>query len=137
MDVDKSMPDITDLSDLTLFSQGTNEAIYALLAQLQQPVTATPIKTCTQQDEKNYLLRDSQLPTTLPCKKLVLHELSLPHAQRSKKPSKHITSLFLENFSSSEKGKEKMTYGLRQRLPFHGHGICYDSPLDLFKDFDN
>lgn len=58
--------------------------------------------------EDPYLLRGSQLSTTLPSKEIVVHHLLKTSAVRNRQSSKCFQFLFLNEFGSSDKGKENV-----------------------------
>ncbi|XP_055807056.1 uncharacterized protein LOC129875859 [Solanum dulcamara] len=88
-----------------------------------------------EQVQDECLLRDSQLPTTLPSKANVLSDDAKTPFRRSKIPSKILQSPYLSNFGSSEKEKENLSAVMHQTHPFEGFGICYHPPSELVTDY--
>lgn len=138
--VDQGVSGVSEFKDSvisTSISEGTNEAVETLLSQLRDPIIVKSVKTVTQEElaEDSLLFQDSQLPTTLPCKEIVLHSESKTLRPRSRMPFGFFQSPCLTDFGSSDKGKKKVSYNLRQKYPFDGFGICYDPPYDLITEF--
>lgn len=58
--------------------------------------------------EDPYLLRGSQLSTTLPSKEIVVYHLLKTSAARNRQSSKFFQFPFLNEFGSSDKGKKNV-----------------------------
>lgn len=85
--------------------------------------------------EYQFLLRDSQLLTTLSSKEVVLHSSVQTPVPRTRMSSKFIQSPFLNDFETTDKGKEKVPYNPRQQYPFDGYAIYYNPPHDIINEF--
>ncbi|XP_055800730.1 uncharacterized protein LOC129870136 [Solanum dulcamara] len=130
----KIKPSTSESNTSAPFSTETLDVIDALIYGL--PLPAMPLTAVShEQVQDECLLRDSQLPTTLPSKANVLSDDAKTQFQRSRIPSKILQSPYLSNFGSSEKGKEHLSAVMHQTHPFEGFGICYHPPSELVTDY--
>ncbi|XP_055824255.1 uncharacterized protein LOC129892700 [Solanum dulcamara] len=132
---EKIKPSTSKSNTSAPFSTETLDMIDALIYGL--PLPAMPLTAVSHEQvvQDECLLRDSQLPTTLPSKSNVLSDDAKTPFRRSRIPSKILQSPYLSNFGSSEKGKEKLSSVMHQTHPFEGFGICYHPPSELFTDY--
>ncbi|XP_055814151.1 uncharacterized protein LOC129883536 [Solanum dulcamara] len=131
---EKIKPSTSESNTSAPFSTETLDVIDALIYGLSLPaMSLTAVSHEQVQDE--CLLRDSQLPTTLPSKANVLFDDAKTPSRRSRIPSKILQSPYLSNFGSSEKGKENLSDVMHQTHPFEGFGICYQPPSELVTDY--
>ncbi|XP_055833603.1 uncharacterized protein LOC129902402 [Solanum dulcamara] len=114
---EKIKPSTSESNTSAPFSIKTLDVIDALIYGLPLPVMPlTAVSHEQVQDE--CLLRDSQLPTTLPSKANVLSGDAKIPFRRSRIPSKILQSPYLSNFGSSEKGKKNLSAVMHQDTPF-------------------
>ncbi|XP_055807017.1 uncharacterized protein LOC129875806 [Solanum dulcamara] len=106
---EKIKPSTSESNTSTPFSTVTLDVIDALIYGLPLPATPLTVVSYEQVVQDKCLLRDSQLPTTLPSKPNVLSDDAKTPFRRSRIPSKILQSPYLSNFGSSEKGKEKLS----------------------------
>ncbi|XP_055822242.1 uncharacterized protein LOC129890785 [Solanum dulcamara] len=131
---EKIKPSTSESNTSAPFSTETLNVIDALIYGL--PLPAMPLTAVShEQVQDECLLRDSQLPTTLPSKANVLSDDAKTPFRRSRIPSKILQSPYLSNFGSSEKGKENLSAVMHQTHPFEGFGICYHPPSELVTDY--
>ncbi|KAK4724316.1 hypothetical protein R3W88_027095 [Solanum pinnatisectum] len=117
---------------ISIFSK-TQEAIDALLSSLCAPIVVQPLNVVSPHEltNNNDFLSDSQLPTEISGKEITLHDDTKTPATQNRIPSKIFQSPYLTIFGSSEKGKDKLDFDIRQNFPFEGCGICYQPQSDL------
>ncbi|XP_055803471.1 uncharacterized protein LOC129872532 [Solanum dulcamara] len=131
---EKIKPSTSESNTSAPFSTETLDVIDALIYGL--PLPAMPLTAVShEQVQDECLLRDSQLPTTLPSKANVLSDDAKTPFRRSRIPSKILQSPYLLNFGSSEKEKENLSAVMHQTHPFKGFGICYHPPSELVTDY--
>ncbi|XP_055835052.1 uncharacterized protein LOC129903514, partial [Solanum dulcamara] len=131
---EKIKPSTSESNTSAPFSSDTLDVIDALIYGL--PLPAMPLTAVShEQVQDECLLRDSQLPTTLPSKANVLSDDAKTPSRRSRIPSKILQSPYLSNFGSSEKGKENLSDVTHQTHPFEGFGICYQPPSELVTEY--
>ncbi|XP_055814120.1 uncharacterized protein LOC129883489 [Solanum dulcamara] len=131
---EKIKPSTSESNTSAPFSTETLDVIDALIYGL--PLPAMPLTAVShEQVQDECLLRNSQLPTTLPSKANVLSDDTKTPSRRSRIPSKILQSPYLSNFRSSEKGKENLSDVTHQTHPFEGFGICYQPPSELVTDY--
>ncbi|XP_055814254.1 uncharacterized protein LOC129883659 [Solanum dulcamara] len=131
---EKIKPSTSESNTSAPFLTKTLDVIDALIYGL--PLPAMSLTTVShEQVQDECLLRDSQLPTTLPLKANVLSDDAKTPFRRSRIPSKILQSPYLSNFGSSEKGKENLSAVMHQTHPFEGFGICYHPPSELVTDY--
>ncbi|XP_055827659.1 uncharacterized protein LOC129895899 [Solanum dulcamara] len=131
---EKIKPSTSESNTSAPFSTETLDVIDALIYGL--PLPAMPLTAVSHEQVQNEcLLRDSQLPTTLPSKANVLSNDAKTPSRRSRIPSNILQSPYLSNFGSSEKGKKNLSDVTHQTHPFEGFGICYQPPSELVIDY--
>ncbi|XP_055822560.1 uncharacterized protein LOC129891278 [Solanum dulcamara] len=131
---EKIKPSTSESNTSAPFSTETLDVIDALIYGL--PLPAMPLTAVShEQVQDECLLRDNQLPTTLPSKANVLSDDAKTPFRRSRIPSKILQSPYLSNFGSSEKGKENLSAVMHQTYPFEGFGICYHPSSELVTDY--
>lgn len=101
------------------------------------PIAAKPLKAVSHHKvaEAEIFLHVSQLPTMLPCKEIILYDVSKTHVPRSRMPSKIFHSPYLIKFGTSEKGKDKMPSEIHQIYPFESFGICCGCPNEIITEY--
>ncbi|XP_055800610.1 uncharacterized protein LOC129870053 [Solanum dulcamara] len=132
---EKIKPNTSESNTSISFSTKTLDVIDALIYGLPLPAMSLTAVSHEQVVQDEYLLRNSQLSTTLPSKPNVLSDDAKTPFRRSRIPLKILQSPYLSNFGSSEKDKEKLSSVMHQTHPFEGFDICYHSPSELYTDY--
>ncbi|XP_055824331.1 uncharacterized protein LOC129892810 [Solanum dulcamara] len=100
---EKIKPNTSESNTSTPFLTETLDVIDSLIYGLPLPAMPLTVVTHEQVVQDECLLRDSQLPTTLPSKPNVLSDDAKTPFRRSRIPSKILQLPYLSNFGSSKK----------------------------------